>query len=604
MSKAKAEITIYHIVDISKVTRYYKLQSSTASTPSAPTTNPPSGWTTTEPTYTSGSTNTLYFVDLTEFTNGTFKYSAVSKSSSYEAAKAAYNKAVSTENFVTNHMELTDAGLVVGNLTEETLKGNVLIDTDSVDIRIGEKAVASYQGDTIYLGLDKRNSLIDLCDGTGLISSNLFSLPWLDSAYTQLSIASETAIGILTSDRMFLNVDLTEDTFDDDTKNFSSHSAHGTLFLTTKDPIADAPLENTEVFLEGFYRQDDVDSESGNISEFTSGVYIKPYIDGLTIKHESSRMDHFKTSSIVLNGGITEDSSCIVATADDISLNGNVKFSKASETRKNLGVWMCDTTTNSSYYGIAKPNGDTNHYVRASQKGFLPYSQAETGMTSAPANYGCNVGTQTWPFDYGYIKNGYFNNIEVSGVLINSSSNIVMPNNKGLYSKKTDGTTTRNLLFMNTANECILGYGGWTNDEGSTRIYGKTVKVYSKELNTNFYLDATKPYYEAGDSISTIWWATGFVSNSKKSVYFTIPLAKPVVGDPTITITYNSEKIKVRQNGNFAYGSSSGVTPSSYSAKLNSDGNAIKVTLNMPNTTNATDNDVCAISADIKITFS
>lgn len=92
--KAKAQITISRIVDIESVTRYYLLQSSTAAAPVVPTANPPGGnWVKTEPTYTTGSTNTLYFVDLTLFTNGTYSYSAVSTSSSYEAAKAAYNKA-------------------------------------------------------------------------------------------------------------------------------------------------------------------------------------------------------------------------------------------------------------------------------------------------------------------------------------------------------------------------------------------------------------------------------------------------------------------------------------------------------------------------------
>lgn len=92
--KAKAQITISRIVDIESVTRYYLLQSSTAAAPAIPTANPPGGnWVKTEPSYTTGSTNTLYFVDLTLFTNGTYSYSAVSKSSSYEAAKAAYNKA-------------------------------------------------------------------------------------------------------------------------------------------------------------------------------------------------------------------------------------------------------------------------------------------------------------------------------------------------------------------------------------------------------------------------------------------------------------------------------------------------------------------------------
>lgn len=107
--KAKAEITLSRIIDIESVTRYYLLQSSTASMPSKPTANPPVGnWKTTEPSYTSGSTNTLYFVDLTVMTNGTFSYSAVSKSSSYEAAKEAWNKANNAQNTADSKPDLDD----------------------------------------------------------------------------------------------------------------------------------------------------------------------------------------------------------------------------------------------------------------------------------------------------------------------------------------------------------------------------------------------------------------------------------------------------------------------------------------------------------------
>ena len=75
MIKGKAEITVSHIVDIESVTRYYLLQSSTINIPAKPTSNPPGGnWTSTEPSYSTGSTNTLYFVDCTVFTNGNFRY--------------------------------------------------------------------------------------------------------------------------------------------------------------------------------------------------------------------------------------------------------------------------------------------------------------------------------------------------------------------------------------------------------------------------------------------------------------------------------------------------------------------------------------------------
>lgn len=179
--KAKAEITISRIIDIDKVTRYYLLQSSTATAPSKPTANPPGGnWKTTEPSYTSGSTNTLYFVDLTVMTNGSFSYSAVSKSSSYEAAKEAWNKANNAQNTAnnaaktaTNYLKGSEDGLIVGNMADEILGSNVLIDPDSVNIRDGDTILARYSEKKIELGLNSKDSIIELCGGIGTISSKL-----------------------------------------------------------------------------------------------------------------------------------------------------------------------------------------------------------------------------------------------------------------------------------------------------------------------------------------------------------------------------------------------------------------------------------------------
>ena len=92
--KASGQITLSSVVDVYATYRYYLLQSSTASIPAQPKTFPPaSPWDDTEPTYTEGSTNSLYTVECTLFSDDSFLYSLVSLSSSYEAAKAAYNKA-------------------------------------------------------------------------------------------------------------------------------------------------------------------------------------------------------------------------------------------------------------------------------------------------------------------------------------------------------------------------------------------------------------------------------------------------------------------------------------------------------------------------------
>ena len=106
-------------VDVTATCRYYLLQASNLSAPDKPTKKPPGGsWSDTEPSYTSGSTNTLYFADLTVFSDGTWAYSSVSKSSAYEAAKEAYNKA----------QQVMDT---VDGLTK-VQEGQVLIDGDKV----------------------------------------------------------------------------------------------------------------------------------------------------------------------------------------------------------------------------------------------------------------------------------------------------------------------------------------------------------------------------------------------------------------------------------------------------------------------------------------
>jgi len=76
------------------VRTYYLKQSSTLNPPAKPTSNPPGGsWSTTEPAYTAGSTDTLYTVMLTAYGTVAHEYGDVQKSSSYEAAKQAYNAA-------------------------------------------------------------------------------------------------------------------------------------------------------------------------------------------------------------------------------------------------------------------------------------------------------------------------------------------------------------------------------------------------------------------------------------------------------------------------------------------------------------------------------
>jgi len=117
--KASATITLSSIRDLQSCTRYYLLQSSTLSPPAKPTAKPPGGnWVTAEPSYTAGSTNSLYFCDLNVFSDGDYAYSDVSLSSSYEAAKAAYNKAQTAEGTAAQALSSTEC--IVGTQTAST----------------------------------------------------------------------------------------------------------------------------------------------------------------------------------------------------------------------------------------------------------------------------------------------------------------------------------------------------------------------------------------------------------------------------------------------------------------------------------------------------
>ena len=120
--KARSSITVSKERDIDASWRFYRITSST-STPSAPTeaqgkafvanhSSVPSGWSLTEPGYDGTSTNSLYYCDLTSFTDGEVSWSAVSKSSSYEAAKQAYNQAVAALEAATPIEEKTYTGLI------------------------------------------------------------------------------------------------------------------------------------------------------------------------------------------------------------------------------------------------------------------------------------------------------------------------------------------------------------------------------------------------------------------------------------------------------------------------------------------------------------
>ena len=126
--KASATITLTSYRDTQSVTRYYKLQPAGSSAPLKPETKPPSSdWTDSEPAC--DISKELYFCDLTIFSNGEGEYSKVSKSTSYEAAKQAYNKAQGAKDSIDN-LEIGGRNYVVKKDSYSTTANGITVDYD------------------------------------------------------------------------------------------------------------------------------------------------------------------------------------------------------------------------------------------------------------------------------------------------------------------------------------------------------------------------------------------------------------------------------------------------------------------------------------------
>ena len=150
-----------------------------------------------------------------------------------------------------------------------------------------------------------------------------------------------------------------------------------------------------------------------------------------------------------------------------------------------------------------------------------------------------------------------------------------------------------------------IGNGIYADKSNTKIVSSDVIKLDAGRIYLSTYLGTWRPYFCAGDSISSTFATAGYITNSSKDVSFIIPLSKPIIGNPTITLT-SVGGLMVRQNNKYLYGGTSTkyVKPSKYTLHSTLSGGCIYVVATMPNTTNVTNNSPCGIWANIKITFS
>lgn len=112
-------------------------------------------------------------------------------------------------------------------------------------------------------------------------------------------------------------------------------------------------------------------------------------------------------------------------------------------------------------------------------------------------------------------------------------------------------------------------------------------------------------YYAAGKSINYHITGAGYISNAKKSLYFTAYFSRPIVNAATVTVaSYTDGGFRVRQGGKYLFGSDNAYKkPSSYSV-IAVNNNYIRIRADFSSTTNAVNNDACGFEWYGTITFS
>lgn len=550
--KARAEITIYHVIDIDKAIRYYLLQSSTSAVPSKPTTNPPGGnWQTTEPSYTAGSTNTLYFVDLTVMSDETFEYSDVSKSSSYEAAKEAYNAAIAARKVATDYITQDKDGMTVGN---KQYNRNVRITPIEVAIRNGDTDLARFAETLIELGL-----------------STDFVLQIVNNAIRFVGSDGSAAIAHI---------------------GYGECNARNPEYDPDNADMPDAP-EYT-ILSRPYYTLGSRSSNStqtSDIGEWSIGAGEKVLASGV--------------DSMAVGCNTKATGPCAYAEGLESEATGECAHAEGN---------YCKATALSAHAegNVTEANGPYSHaeglethaHGAASHTGGMG-TIAKGDAQTVIGMYNAVNDTHLLIIGNGRHNESRQNALEVwadgslnSAGSVRATENFVAnSNNRGVFLRYTDNTLANSLL-MNASDELCLGYGQYVNGK-PTKLYGNDISLLVKSVAASF-----RPYYRKGDSISMSYYGAGFVSNNEKEIQFSISLNRPLIGSPTVTAA-SVNGLVIRQGGRYLYGSGGGsyAKPSKYSCSVQ--GNMIVITATMANNTNVINkNDAIGVYASIKVTFS
>lgn len=268
------------------------------------------------------------------------------------------------------------------------------------------------------------------------------------------------------------------------------------------------------------------------------------------------------TGSITADKISVDDLSAITATIGSWSITTNKIYAGDAETGTAV---MQRPTVNTKWVFAAGGKDHTNYGgcpFRVDKKGNLYSTSGTIGGFTIGADY-----LRTKADSRGY-KFGMSSNAQPTGIC--SYIGKEGTDYDYVYRLGWDGSVETSKL---TAGGAVFGSG---------RVYFETTE---------------KAYLTKGDSIPIVFSTGGYITGGGQTVAFFLP-TRLIIGASKATLSFtSSEGIKVRQGGNYCYGSTAetNVRPTSQSISLSGE-SGVNVQLVMPNTRNVTNNDACGVS--------
>ena len=291
--------------------------------------------------------------------------------SASNAAQAAVNDA---SKVATNYLSFNGNGLVIGDMTANTLGNNVLIDSDSLDIRQGTTVLASYGPEYIYIGKSNRKATIDLADGV----ARLYNEDNTNDDYSRFVIEADNSISLNTRNGIYQN------TFYDNTAESASTFIHAETYIPWSESQEIKPIikisANRRDSANTFYYASDIQMTTDSIqiscnnSDGFSNMIIKgyeTYINTGRLQLAASEPIYIYSDMVLPNSGKIYG----------YSTSGNLITAFEAQSSSNNVVI--------NYGGYANNSGNTHIYgddiniysANAGNSGYRPYFRAGDVLT-------------------------------------------------------------------------------------------------------------------------------------------------------------------------------------------------------------------------------